>query len=60
MSEKGNGGPKAPPVFERRGYTPAPVKGGMAQDGFRPATGQLGTPPTQGSAVSKPAQSKKD
>lgn len=47
-------------VILQKGYTPAPMKDQLAQDGFKPAAGQLGSPPTQGSAVSKPAQSKQD
>ena len=44
----------------QKGYRPAPSKDPLAQDGFKPAAGQLGRPPTQGSAVSKPAPTKQD
>lgn len=59
MSDKESSGPGSWGLL-KKGYTPTPVKGGIAQDGFIPAAGQLGKPPTQGSAVMKPAQSKKD
>ena len=41
----------------KKGYTPAP---GSIQGGYVGPTGNLGTPPTTGTAVSKPAPSKKD
>lgn len=40
-----------------KGYTVAP---GKVQGGYVGPTGNLGTPPTTGTAVSKPAPSKKD
>jgi hypothetical protein len=41
----------------QKGYTPAKQS---VQGGFTPATGSLGTPPTTGTAVTKPAAPKKD
>lgn len=45
-------------VFAQDGYTVAPSNPATIQNGFKPTTGQLGTPPTGGSAVTKPAPSK--
>ena len=45
--------------LEKRGHRPARPAPSFIQDGYRPTTGQLGTPPTSGTAVSKPAQDDK-
>jgi len=60
MNDEGSDNKAGERVLLRKGYTPAPMKDQLAQDGFKPAAGELGSPPTQGSAVSKPAQSKQD
>lgn len=39
-----------------KGYMPAK---GHVQNGFKPTTGQLGTPPKGGSAVTPPTDAKK-
>lgn len=46
-------------VILKKGYT-APKSPTMANDGHRPASGQLGAPPTSGSVVSKPPVNKND
>lgn len=40
----------------KRGYTPAPTR---VQNGYTGPTGTLGTPPTTGSAVTKPPAGKR-
>lgn len=40
----------------KKGYTPSKNPDNL---GYKPASGTLGTPPTSGSAVSKPAPEKK-
>lgn len=43
-------------TVNQRGYTPLKKPDSY---GYKPASGTLGTPPTSGSAVSKPASDKK-
>lgn len=57
MSDK-NSGTTGKRVFLTDGYTVAPNNPKVVQNGFQPTTGQLGTPPKSGSAVSKPPASK--
>ena len=54
-------------VFIKEGYVPSklekgykPATPGKVEGGFIPTTGELGTPPTGGSAVAKPAKSNSD
>lgn len=56
MSDKKQG--KSGPVLLTKGYTPAKTPTSV-QDGYRPSTGKLGSPPTTGSVISKPPMSKK-
>lgn len=42
----------------KKGYTPA--SGGKEEGGYQGPKGELGGPPTSGSAVSKPPVTKKD
>ncbi len=51
---------KSAPVHLQKGYTPAPKSPIYAQDGYKPSAGQLGSPPTTGSVVSKPVEGKKN
>lgn len=57
MTEKSNLN-KGTPVYVKKGYT-APPTTSYAQEGYKPAVGQLGSPPTTGSVVSKPPQTDK-
>ena len=59
MRDENAQAPATTPAPMEKGYTPAPADTGWLKNGFIPAAGSLGTPPTQGSAVSKPEQSKK-
>lgn len=43
-------------VTSRDGYTVKPGNPGVINNGYKPTTGQLGTPPSGGSAVSKPSK----
>jgi hypothetical protein len=49
---------KSGPVPLKKGYTPAPKSPTSMQDGYKPTTGTLGTPPTSGTVVAKPPAKK--
>lgn len=50
---------KSAPVPLQKGYTPATAAPTSVQNGYQPSQGKLGTPPTTGSVVAKPADSPK-